>query len=445
MERSQTRYAQSGRVSIAYQVAGDGVPLVWVPGFISHAEMNWEIPPFAHALERMVRFARFAVFDKRGIGLSDRSVDFGSIEERMDDIRAVMDAVGFERASIFAISEGGPLSILFAATYPERVDKLVLYGSFARLSWAPDHPIGVPDGVTAEWLAMLERTWGTGQVLRTLAQYAPDPITEQALLSRLERYTATPPMAAAIMRHNLQLDVRQVLPSVHTPAMVIHTVGDPVVPVAVARDLAQRLANCQRYIELDEAFHVSWRGDHHDLVVDPIEEFLTGEIISREEPGERVLTTVLFADIVDSTTHARELGDARWRSLLDAHDRAASEEIGRARGRMVKHTGDGVLACFDGPARAVRCAQRLASRARSLGLEIRAGVHTGECEVRGDDLAGITVHVAARVMALAGGGEVLATRTVRDLVDGSGLKFEDRGAQALKGITDTVQVFAAPS
>lgn len=435
-------YAQSGSVAIAYQVTGEGAPLVWVPGFISHVDMNWESPFYRHGLERASRFARVATFDKRGTGLSDRSVNFGSLEERMDDIRAVMDAVGFERCSLCGFSEGGPLSILFAATYPERVEKLVVYGSYARLAWAPDYPNGRSDEAAAAYADGAQRLWGTGRVLSRLAQHAPDPETEQKVMARLERYTATPEMASRILRHNQQIDVRAVLPLVSTPSLVIHASADPVLAAAHGRYLAEHLPNCKGYVEIEGDFHVSWLDEHHDLILDPLEEFVTGHKASREDSTERFLTTIVFTDIVDSTLRAQTLGDARWRSLLDAHDTAANQEVARFRGRMVKFTGDGTLSCFDGPARAVRCAQALVARARELGLEIRAGVHTGECEARGEDLSGIAVHVAARVMALAGGHEVLTTRTVKDLVDGAGIVFQERGLQSLKGIPSEIQLFS---
>lgn len=276
-------------------------------------------------------------------------------------------------------------------------------------------------------------------------QDAPDSDSLLALAARWERLTATPAMAAQIMRHNFQIDVRDVLPSVRVPAMVVHAAGDPMIPVSFGRYLAEHLPACQRHVELDGNFHTSWLDRRHDLVLDPIEDFITGEITSDVAGGERILTTVLLTDIVDSTRQARELGDARWRGVLDAHDAMVREEVQRVRGRLVVHTGDGMLASFDGPARALQCVRRLASRIRTLGLEVRAGVHTGECEVRGNNLAGITLHVAARIMALAGPGEILATRTVRDLVAGSGLAFVDRGAHALKGFDTHVQVFAVTS
>jgi acetyl esterase/lipase len=356
-------------------------------------------------------------------------VRFGSIEERMDDIRAVMDAVGMERASIAGWSEGGPLSLVFAATYPKRVDKLILVSTFARMLWAADYPIGFSQDHAARLLARIEARWGTGDVFRLFVQHALDHDTLMALVARWERLTATPTMAAEIMRHNLEIDVRGLLPHVHVPTLVVHTSRDPMVPVSFGRYLADHIPNC-RYVEIDGDFHTSWQEHHHNLVIDPIEEFITGEITTNVSAEDRILTTILLTDIVESTRHLREVGDAQWRTILDQHDAAAAEEIGRSRGRLVDRTGDGILASFDGPARAIQCCRRLMARARALGIALRAGVHTGECELRGDRLAGTTVHLASRIMALAAPGEILATRTIRDLVVGSGLRSKIGAASA---------------
>ncbi len=431
----ETRYTRSGDVTIAYQVFGDGVPVVWVPGFISHVELNWETPFFGGAFRRSARYARVATFDKRGTGLSDHTAAFGSLEERMDDIRAVMDAVGFERATIGGMSEGGPLAILFAATYPERVEKLLLYGTFAVIG--PDIRPAV-DALAAR----IEKRWGSGEVLSLFAQHAPDPVAERALMARLERYTATPARAAEIIRRLPEIDVRPVLGSVQAPTLVLHCARDPMMPVTAGRYLAEHIPTCDRFVELDRDFHTSWLPSDVDLLVDSMEEFITGRITSRTDDTERILTTVLFTDIVDSTARAEAMGDTAWRTLLDRHDAIVREEVERSRGRVVKTTGDGVLASFDGPARGVRAAQAIAARVRALAIDVRAAVHTGECEVRGNDLAGIAVHVAARLLALAGTGEVVASRTVRDLVSGSGLEFEPRGSHAVKGVSEPIDVYS---
>jgi class 3 adenylate cyclase len=435
-----TRYARCGDVTIAYQEWGEGPPIVWVPGFCSHVELNWEAPFFARAFERAGAFARSVTFDKRGTGLSDHTADFGSFEDRVDDIRAVMDAVGLERANVGGMSEGGPLALLFAATFPERVQKLVLYGSFARLSAAPDYPIG--SDVVADLVPLVEPHWGTGEILKLFVQHPPHPQTEQRVLSKFERYTATPQQAARILGLIDGVDVRAALQSVQAPTLVVHCTGDPIVPVAMGRYLAENLPRCERYVEIDRDFHVSWLPEDTDLIVDPVEEFLTGKVVSSPASAERVLATVLFTDIVDSTTRARDVGDAEWRRLLDAHDGECRDAARTHRGRVVKTTGDGVLATFDGPARAVRCAKEMLERARPLGLELRAGLHTGECELRGDDVAGMAINVAARVMHIAGDNEVLVTRTVKDLSLGSELSFESRGSRTFKGVPGEIDVYA---
>jgi class 3 adenylate cyclase len=437
IELPPTQYTRSGDVTIAYQEWGDGVPMVWVPGFISHVELNWEAPFFARAFERGGEWAHMVTFDKRGTGLSDHTADFGSFEERADDIRAVMDAVGFERAVLGGMSEGGPLAILFSAMFPERVEKLILYATFAR---HPAPPVGLPSPTALP--PLVREHWGSGDILKLFAQGAPDPHAEQALMARFERYTATPQQAAHILGLVGEIDVRDALPSVQAPALVIHAVGDPIVPVEGGRYLADHLPHCERYVELDRDFHATWLAEDSDLVVDAMEEFTTGRVSSTPSSGERVLATVLFTDIVDSTARARDLGDAQWRRLLDGHDSVCRNAVSLHKGRLVKTTGDGVLATFDGPARAVRAAQEIVDRVQSLGLSIRAGLHTGECELRGDDVAGMAVHLAARVMHVADGDEVLVTRTVKDLALGSGLGFSERGEQSFKGVPEPVALFA---
>lgn len=439
MQGAVTQYARSGDVTIAYQQWGDGVPFVWVPGFISHVELNWEAPFFARAYERMGEYTRMVTFDKRGTGLSDHTANFGSFEERADDIRAVMDAVGLDRANIGGISEGGPLAILFAAMFPERVDKLVLYATFARYSPAADYPAG--SSTVAETVTMIESLWGSGEILKLFVQHPPDPDTERRMMSKFERYTATPQQAAHILGLINEIDVRAALPSVQAPTLVVHATDDPMVPVAMGRYLAEHLPNCERYLELDRDFHASWLSEDTDLLVDAAEEFLTGTIASKPVTAERVLATVLFTDIVDSTARARDIGDVEWRRLLDQHDETCLSEVVRHKGRVVKTTGDGVLAVFDGPARAVRCAQEILRRVQAMGLALRAGIHVGECEQRADDIAGIAVNIAARVMHEAADNELLVTRTVKDLSLGSGLSFTAHGSRELKGVPDLIDVY----
>jgi pimeloyl-ACP methyl ester carboxylesterase len=437
----ETRYARNGDATIAYQVFGEGPAMVWVPGFISHVELNWEAPFFSLAYARAAEWGRMITFDKRGTGLSDHTASFGSFEDRMSDIVAVMDAADLERANVGGISEGGPLALLFAATYPERVERLVLYGTFARVGWSEDNPDGTP--TLPRLLHHVEATWGTGAVLKLFVQHAPDPEAEQRLMAKFERYTATPQQARHILSLVDEIDVRAILPSVHTPALVIHCKGDPMIPVGLGRHLAEHLPNCERFVEFDRDFHLSWLAEDADLFVDAVEEFVTGDITSRPVAAERVLGTVLFTDIVDSTTKARSVGDEAWRRVLDSHDAVCAAEIAAHRGRLIKSTGDGVLAMFDGPARAVQCAQGIVQRVQALGLQIRAGLHAGECDLRGDDVSGIAVHVAARVMSESGPDQVLTTGTVKDLALGSGLRFEPLGPRTFKGLVEPIAVYEA--
>jgi pimeloyl-ACP methyl ester carboxylesterase len=443
MSAPQIQYAKSGDVSIAYQVLGDGpLDLVLVQGFATHLEQQWEMPPFARFCERLSSFARVLLFDKRGTGLSDPVSDAPTLEVRIDDVRAVMDAAGSDRAALFGVSEGGPMSIVFAATHPERVDALVLHGAMARTTEAPDYPFAAPADAlresTAEFIAPV---WGRdprGIIELFSPSLEGDPQTVE-YVARLERNAASPAMTMQIFEMFLDVDVRDILPTIRVPTLVVHRRGDRVVNWRAGKDLAERIPGA-RYVELEGIDHLPWAGDI-EAVVGEVEEFLTGAR-SATEP-DRVLATVMFTDIVGSTERAGELGDARWRELLDAHHQAVLREVNRFRGREVKTLGDGSLATFDGPARAIRCGQAIADAARSLGLEERIGLHCGEVEVMGDDVGGIAVHIAARVGALAGPGEVLVTSTVKDLVAGSGIEFADRGAQELKGIPDQWSLFAA--
>ena len=433
MTRPEVKYAESADLSIAYCRYGTGVDVVIVPGFVTHLDLMWDLP-IAKQFEERGKYARVVMFDKRGTGLSDRSMGLGSVEDRMDDIRAVMDAAGLERAALHGISEGGPMAIMFAATYPERVTALVLQGTFARILADVDYK-GLPPAFVDGYVDSIEARWGTGEVISTFLQSEPGSVEPDAL-ARYERSSCTPHMAAQLMRHNMAIDVREVLPVIDVPTLVLHHTGDPVVPVSRAHYLAEHIARA-RLVELPGAVHV---GPESAAFSPTVAEFLTGE--RREVEPDRVLATVLFTDIVSSTRQASDLGDARWRALLDRHDDIARREITAARGRAVKSTGDGFLAVFDGPARAVRCAQAMGEAVQGIGLEIRAGLHTGECELRGDDVAGIAVHLGARIGALAGPGEVLVSSTVRDLTLGSGLEFADRGRHQLKGVPGDWQVLA---
>ncbi len=430
-----TRYARSGDLHIAYQVFGAGsVDLVLVPGFISNVEETWDNPSAARWLQRLARFARVIAFDKRGTGLSDRVGSVPSLDERMDDARAVMDAAHSERATLLGISEGGSLAALFAASHPDRCASLILYGTFARFeSWY----------ATEEKLAAFYRyvgeKWGTGE---SIWKYAPSKVDDpgfKKIWARHERVGATPAAAIALMQMNQEIDISGVLSAIRVPTLVIHRTGDTAVSVEGGRFLAQHIPHA-RLAEFPGADHLPYIGENTDDIIDEIEEFVTGSRHAIE--ADRILTTVMLTDIVDSTKRASELGDRRWRALLDQHDDLVRQEISRLRGREVKGLGDGFLATFDGPARAVRCAAAIVQGVRSLDLQVRCGLHTGEIELNGQDIAGIAVHIAARIAAQAQGGQVLVSSTVRDLVAGSGLRFVDEGARSLKGIPDEVRVFS---
>jgi pimeloyl-ACP methyl ester carboxylesterase/class 3 adenylate cyclase len=438
----RTDYAKSGDIHVAYQLLGGGpLNLVFVPGFVSHVEHFWEDPSLARFLRRLASFSRLVFFDKRGTGLSDRVSEawVPTLEERMDDVRAVMDAVGFERAAIFAPSDAGSMAILFAATYPERTTALVLWGTFAAGVEEPGYPWGAPP---AQWDAMGERwreQWG--RVVFALESFAPSKVGDEHYkewFGRLERLAASPGAAAMLARMNGDIDVRHVLPSISVPTLVLHRRGELVVPVEEGRFIAEHIPKA-KLVELDGVDHWPWLGDA-DSAIGEIQEFLTG---TRELPEpDRVLATVLFTDIVGSTERAVELGDRRWRDVLEDHHAVVRSALTRFRGQEIDTSGDGFFATFDGPARAVRCACAIVAGVKPLGLEVRAGLHTGECELIGDKVGGIAVHTCARVAAKAAPGEVLVSRTVKDLVAGSGLEFADRGVHRLKGIPDVWQIFA---
>jgi pimeloyl-ACP methyl ester carboxylesterase len=427
----ETRYAKSGDVNIAYQVVGEGpFDLVYVPGWISNVELMWEEPAHARVLGRLAGFSRLILFDKRGTGLSDPvPLDrLPTLEERMDDVRAVMDAAGCEQAAIFGFSEGGLMSVLFAATYPERTTALVLYGIFAKRIWSPDYPWAPTPEKRRREVEELERHWAKSMDLDQLAPSEDDEFKQR--LATYFRRSASPGAAVALLRMNTEIDVREVLPSIRAPTLVMHRVDDRDVKVEESRWIATRIPGA-KYVELAGDAHTLWAGDT-EAIVDEIEEFLTG---ARPVPGtDRVLATVLFTDLVGSTERATTLGDRRWRELLEQHHAVIRRELDRFRGSEVDTTGDGFFATFDGPARAVRAACTIRDSVRELGLSLRAGLHTGECELMQDKIAGIAVHTGARVAAAAGAGEVLVSSTVRDLVAGSGIEFEDRGEHELKGV-----------
>jgi class 3 adenylate cyclase len=437
----ETRYARSGDVNIAYQVVGDGpLDLVLVFGWISNIELAWEEPHLRRFLDRLASFSRLILFDKRGTGLSDRVSlnDLPTLEQRMDDVRTVMDATGSERAALFGMSEGGPMCILFAATYPDRTVALVTCGTYAKRRWSADYPWAPTPEERQVFYDAIEYRWGEELGLDTLA---PSRVDDPVLRSWLEAYvrrSASPSAALALARMNTEVDVRDVLPSVHVPALIMHREGDRDSAVDEGRYIAGRIPGA-RFVELHGMDHLPWIGDQ-DEVLSEIEEFLTG--VRPIPQPDRVLATVLFTDIVRSTEMAASLGDERWRDLLARHHKAVRAELARFRGREIDNAGDGFLASFDGPARAVRCASAIISSLRDLGLEVRAGVHTGECEVLDGKLTGLAVHIGARVAALATPGTVLVSSTVRDLVAGSGIEFDDRGLHSLKGIDAEWRLFA---
>jgi pimeloyl-ACP methyl ester carboxylesterase len=437
----ETRYAKSGEVSIAYQVVGDGaLDLVFVMGWVSNIDEFWTEPAFARFLRRLASFARLIVFDKRGTGLSDRvhEAQLPTLEERMDDVRAVMDAVGSPRAALLGVSEGGPMCALFAATYPERTAALVMVGSYPRRLVAPDYPWGRTPEAHEQALAAVERDWGGPVLLDARApSLAHDPAFRRWWTTFLTR-SASPSAAVALTKMNAEIDVRAVLPTIRVPTLLVHRTGDRTLPVEASRYMASRIPGA-KLVELPGDDHLPWVGDQ-DAMLDEIEEFLTG--VRRGPEPDRVLATVLFVDVVGSTETAAGLGDRRWRDVLDRYLAAVRAAVGRYRGREIDTAGDGVLALFDGPARAVRCAWEVRGAVSALGLQVRTGVHTGEVELADGDVRGIAVHIGARVAALAGPSEVLVSSTVRDLVAGSGIRFEDRGAHRLKGVPDEWHVFA---
>jgi class 3 adenylate cyclase len=434
--QATTRYCKSGEVHIAFQVFGTGaVDLVFVPGFISNVEVYWEDPSHARFLQRLASFSRVITFDKRGTGLSDRVSSMPTMEQRMDDVRAVLDAAGSQSAVIFGVSEGGSLAALFAATHPDRCRGLALYGAFAHFrDWFPT------EQKLAGFFEYVETQWGTGANLATFAPSRRDDVAFKSWWARRERFGASPSAVVSLMKMNSEIDVTPILPAIRVPTLVIHRTEDSAIHVEGGRTLA-RLIPDARLVELPGGDHLPYVGENVEEILGLIEEFTTGSRSGYE--ADRVLATVLFTDIVGSTERAASLGDSAWRDLLDRHNGIVRRELAQYRGREVKLLGDGVLATFDGPARAVRCAVAITRAAPEIGLEVRAGLHTGEVEIANGDISGIAVHVAARVAALAEGGQVLVSSTVRDLVAGSNLRFADQGVQPLKGIADEVRLFLA--
>jgi pimeloyl-ACP methyl ester carboxylesterase len=436
---TQVRFARSGDVDIAYRVVGDGpVDLVYAQGAYTHLEIYWELPQFRRYCERLAEFTRLILFDKRGMGMSDRVPGATTLEERMDDIRAVMDAVGSERAAVMGESEGGPLAMLFAAAHPERTVALVLQGAEVRERKDDEWPWGeATDEEFEESMATLPERWGNGLGIYTVAPSIAGQEWAREWRARVQLHAHTPASAEAFMRMAFDIDVRHVVSAINVPTLMVHAAGDEVCHVENARYLAREIPGA-KYVELPVNDHVPWFDP--DATLAEIREFLTG----RREAGsaDRVLATVLFTDVVGSTEKAAALGDRRWRDLLEQHHAAVRRELVRFDGREVDTAGDGFFATFDGPARGIRCAQAVVSSVRPLGLDVRAGLHTGEVELADGKFAGIAVNIGARVAAQADAGEVLVSGTVRDLVAGSGLEFDDRGVAELKGIPGEWRLYA---
>ena len=433
----ETQYAKSGDVNIAYQVIGEGLlDLVLVPGFVTHLDIDWEEPSYAHMLRRLSSFARLIRFDKRGTGLSDRTVGLPDLETRMDDVRAVMDAVGSERAALYGYSEGGPMCSLFAATYPERVSALVLYASYAkRRDPDEDYPWAATWEERQAYAKEVERDWGT-HADRTRMGADSDEASVNWWLRRA-RAAASPGAARDLILMNSQIDIRHVLPAVTAPTLVLHRTGDADSSVEEGRYIAAHVPGA-RFVELPGNSHMI--SVNADQIVDEVEDFLTG--VRRGPDPDRVLATILFTDLVRSTERAVAEGDRRWAELIDRHHDIVRRELERYRGRELDVAGDGFFAAFDGPARAVRCATAIRDGLARIGLGVRAGVHTGECEQVDGKLAGVAVVIGARISAAAAEGEVLVSATVRDLVAGSGLEFEDRNERELKGVPGQWRLYA---
>jgi pimeloyl-ACP methyl ester carboxylesterase len=439
--RPETRYAKSGDVNIAYQVVGSGpLDLVLVPGWVSHVEWCWEEPGFVRFLRSLASFSRLILFDKRGTGLSDRVANdaLPTLEERMDDLRAVMDEVKSEQAALLGISEGGPMCTLFAATYPERTTALVTYGSYAKWTREKDYPWALTREEHEKALEVFSKKWGRPVGLRVFAPSVADDERFRNWFAKALRLGASPGAAAALYRMNIDVDIRHILPTIRVPTLILHRTDDKLIDVGGSRYLAKSMPGA-KYVELQGVDHLPWVGDV-DSLVGEIQEFLTG--VRERHDADRVLATVMFTDIVGSTEQAAALGDRGWRDLLESYHACVRQELNRFRGREVDTAGDGFFATFDGPARGIRCACAIRDAVITLGINIRAGLHTGECEVIGEKIGGIAVHLGARVAAKAQSGEVLVSNTVKDLVAGSGLRFTDRGVHTLKGIPGEWRLFS---
>jgi class 3 adenylate cyclase len=436
-----TRFARAGDASIAYNATGDGPPdVIFVPDWLTNLEFAWEIAPSARFHERLASFSRVITFDKRGTGLSDPVPlnELPTLEEWMDDVRAVSDAVDAARPALIGGGGAGAMCMLYAATYPERVSALVLLQTCARVRRADDHPIGIPDELAEQFVSFVQQNWGTPAFVDLVAPSFSGDAHLRDNLARMGRQAASPGTATVMMRMVVDVDVRAVLPTIAVPTLVIHRTDDVVMSAGQGRYLAEHIPGA-KLVELPGRDYLYFAGDHQP-VLDEIQEFLTG--VREQAVPDRVLLTVLFTDLADSTRRAVELGDRAWRDVLETHHALVRRQLERFRGHEVDTAGDGFFATFDGPARGIRCARAIIDAVRSLGLEVRAGLHTGECEIVGDKVGGIAVHVGARVAAWAQPGEILVSGTVKDLVAGSGIAFTDRGSHQLKGVPDEWRLFA---
>jgi len=438
---STVRYAKSGNLHIAYRTVGDGpIDLVVVPGWVSHLEANWEEPLVAQFAERLMSFSRLILFDKRGTGLSDPvPLDrLPTLEQRMEDVHAVLDAVSSEKAALFGISEGGPLCALFAATYPERTSALVMSGCYAKWIRDEDYPWAPTRAEHEAAIDAYERKWGTPIGLKTIAPSVANDEGCRNWWARNLREGASPGAGIALYRMNIEIDIRAVLPTIRVPTLILHRTGDRLINVGNSRYMAEHIPNA-KFVELEGVDHLPWFGNS-DIVLDEVQEFLTG--IRPGPARETILATIVFVDIVGSTEKASAIGDARWQSLLAGFHDLVKQELGRFRGRLIDTVGDGAFASFDGPARAIRCACAIRDRSAAFGTPVRAGLHTGECEVIDGKIAGIAVHIGARVAGQAQPGEVIVSSTVKDLVAGSGLRFSEGTVHTLKGVPGEWRLFS---
>jgi pimeloyl-ACP methyl ester carboxylesterase/class 3 adenylate cyclase len=435
----RTRYAKSGELSIAYNSLGNGpIDIVYAQGWVSHLEYAWESPDYARFLSRIADFSRLICFDRRGTGLSDRHGPPATLEERVEDISAVMDAVGSRQAALFGVSEGGHMALMFAATHPERTRALVLAGCYARESWAAEYPWGKSDAARAAWQAKLDEMWGGPFALEAAAPSVANDPAACAWFGAYLRYAASPGAAKAIDDLNWQVDMRDILPSVGVPTLILHRQGDRWYSLEEARYLAHHIPDA-RLVVLPGDDHIPWWGDQQRLIGE-IQEFLTGDRDS--PPTERVLLTILITDIVGSTEHAARLGDRLWKDRLEAHDALVRQQVKKFAGQEINTTGDGFVLAFTGPTRAIHCARAMMRDLDHLGLTLRAGLHTGECERRGDDLSGLALHIAARIASKALPGTIMMSRTVKDLIVGSGVSLKDQGTHVLKGMPGEWSLYA---